>query len=305
MIETAQLLAALGLPPETAVDWEPLGQLPGSPVRAFVQVQQPFDVIVREAADADTRMNHLAVSERLTTADFRWMPEQLAVIGEASVERAVPGSSALQFVPPPGSAEAAMTGLAALHSLPIREGHDWGHSPESLFPPAEIPLHRLGFAAGERDPAREPLAQAHQYLLASPFGLAHRNATAANILLAPGRAWICDFSEAGFGPQLWDVAAFLLTSGLDAPARRALAAAYASRREMAPETAADLVDLLGILWGMHWLLELPRKLITNLGDDQATDGLRLCATRIDKGMRQPAGDSKIAAQIRAALWGER
>lgn len=302
MASPEAVLEALGLPAGTPLEWEPFGEAPGSPVRVFIQGAQPLDVIVREAADGEASENHMAVSSRLHDSGYRWMPDLLAVAGGATIERAVAGTTALQFVPPPGAAEAAMTALAALHSLPVKEGLDWGRSPVDLLPPDEFPLHRLGFAASEREPAREPLLEAHEHLLASPFGLAHRNATAANVLLAPGQAWLCDFSAAGYGPQLWDVAAFLLTSGLEGPARRALAAAYAAQREMSPDTAADLVDLLGILWGMHWLLELPRRLITNLGDDATVDGLKLCAARIDKGMRQPAGDSSVARAIRRALW---
>lgn len=302
MVSPESVLAALGLPGDTAVAWEPFGEAPGSPVRVFIQGAQPMELVVREATDADARENHAAVSERLREIGFRWAPELLAIAGEATVERAAPGATALQFVPPPGSAEAVMKALAALHSLPIKEGLDWGRPPGELLPPDEFPLHRLGFSSDEREPARGPLLEAHEYLLASPFGFAHRNATAANVLLAPGQAWLCDFSAAGYGPQLWDVAAFLLTSGLEAPARRALAAAYAAQREMSPDTAAELIDLLGILWGMHWLLELPRRFITNLGDDAVTDGLKLCAARIERGMRQPSSDSPLARVIRRALW---
>jgi hypothetical protein len=302
VVSAESVLAALGLPAGTPLAWEPFGEAPGSPVRVFIEGAQPMELVVREAADAEARENHVAVSERLREAGYRWAPELLAIAGEATVERAVPGAAALQFVPPPGSAEAAMKALAALHALPLKEGLDWGRGPADLLPPGEFPLHRLGFSAAEREPARGPLLEAHDYLLASPFGFAHRNATAANVLLAPGQAWLCDFSAAGYGPQLWDVAAFLLTSGLEGPARRALAAAYAAQRDVSPDTAAELVDLLGILWGMHWLLELPRRFITNLGDDAVTDGLQLCAARIEKGMRQPAGDSPVARAIRRALW---
>ena len=93
-----------------------------------------------------------------------------------------------------------------------------------------------------------------------------------------------------------------VASGIEAPGRRALAAAYARHREVAPDTAAGLIDLLGILWGIGWLLELPRRLITSLGDDAVTDSLKLAASRVDRAMRQPAGDSPVAAAIRAALW---
>ena len=302
MVSVEAVLAALGLPPDTPCDVEPLGEAPGSPVQLFIGGTRPLEVVVREPADPEARENHLAVTERLRDAGFAWMPELLAIVDGATVERAAPGATALQLVPPPGAAEAAMAAFAALHALPLREGLDWGKEPADLLPEGEFPLHRLGFAASERDGARGPLQEAHERLLASPFGFAHRNATAANVALAPGKAWISDFSTAGYGPQLWDVAAFLLTSGLEAPARRALAAAYGAHRGMGAAEAADAVDLAGLFWGMHWQLDLPRRLITSLGDDVATGALRLCAARIEKGIRQPSGDSPIARAIRRALW---
>ncbi|MCZ7577243.1 MAG: phosphotransferase [Dehalococcoidia bacterium] len=201
-----------------------------------------------------------------------------------------------------GAAEAAIAAFAAFHALPVREGLDWGCTPGDLYPPGEVPLHRLGFAADERERAREPLLGAREALLASPFGLAHRDATAGNILLSSGQAWLTGFGKAGYGPQLFDVAAFLLTSGIEAAGRRALAAAYGRERGWEASATVDLVDLLGILWGIEELLGLPRKLIESLGDDAATAHLKLGASRIDKGMRQAAGSSPVAAAIRAALW---
>jgi len=300
--DPAQVLAALGLAPDAPVHWEPLGESPWSPLLLSIAGEHPLEVIVREPAEPGAAQNHAAVFEALAAAGYPHMPALLGFAGPATLEEAVPGSTAMQLVPPPGSAEAAMEAFAALHSLSLREGLDWGSAPADLFPAREVPLHRLGFSGAEREPAREPLGQAHAYLLASPFGFAHRNAIGANVLLAPGKAWLTDYSSAGYGPQYCDVAAFLLTSGIEAPGRRALAAAYARHRGAAPDTAADLVDLLGILWGIGWLLELPRKLITNLGDDSATDALKLASARIERGMRHPAGDSPVAAAIRTALW---
>lgn len=301
MADEAQILAALGLGADAQVQWEQLGESPWSPV-LLVAEGGNLEVLVREPAEPEAAQNHAAVSAALAAAAFPHVPKLLGFVGAATLEEWPPGATAMQFVPPPGAAEAAMAALAALHALPLREGLDWGRSPSDLFPPAEVPLHRLGFSSAEREPALEPLGEAQEYLLASPFGFAHRNAIAANVPLAPGRAWLTDFSAAGFGPQYFDIAAFLLTSGIEAPGRRALAAAYARHRDVAPDAAADLVDLLGILWGIGWLLELPRRLITSLGDDSMTDSLKLAAARIDKGMRQPAGDSPIAAAIRRALW---
>ena len=257
------------------------------PLLLSVGGESPFEVIVREPEEPEAARNHAAVSEALAVAGYPHAPKLLGFAGEATLEELAPGATAMQLVPPPGSAEAAMAALAALHTSPFREGLDWGRTPEELYPEAEVPLHRLGFSAEEREPARQPLLEAREYLIASPFGFAHRNAIAANVPLAPGRAWLTDFSNAGYGAQYFDVAAFLLTSGVESAGRAALAAAYARYRGVAPDTATDLIDLLGILWGIGWLLELPRRLITNLGDDVATDALKLAASRIDKGMRQP------------------
>ena len=302
MVEERQILAALGYGPDAPVTWESVGDSPWSPVLLTVGGESPRELLIREASDLEEAQNHAAVFEALANAGYPHTPKLVTSIGNATIEETPPGTTALQLVPPPGSAEAVMAALAAWHALPVREGLDWERTPEELFPAAEVPLHRLGFAAAEREPALAPLQEAREYLLASPFGFAHRNATAASILLAPGKAWLTDFGAAGFGPAYFDVAAFLLTSGVEAPGRRALAAAYARHRGVSPDAAADLVDLLGILWGVGWLLELPRRLITNLGDDSTSEALKLASTRIERGIRQPAGDSPVAAAIRAALW---
>lgn len=305
MAEEAAVLAAIGVPAGTPVTWEALGDSPWSPVLVRIQGESAIEAIVREPADPEGAQNHAAVFEALARAGYPCMPRLLGFAGRATIEEVLPGATAMRLVPPPGSAEAAMEALAALHALPVREGLDWGARPADLFPEPEPPLHRLGFAAAEREPAREPLMAAHAELLQSPFGFAHREATAANVVLAPGKAWLIDFSNAGYGPQYFDVAAFLLTAGIEAAGRRALAAAYARHRGTAPDETADAVDLLGVLWAISWQLELPRKLITSLGDDVATESLKLAASRIDRAVRQPAGDSRIAAAIRAALWPRR
>ena len=123
------------------------------------------------------------------------------------------------------------------------------------------------------------------------------------MLLGQGQAWLVNFGSAGYGPQLFDVAAFLLTSGLEAAGRRVLAMGYARARGMNPNETADLVDLLGILWGIGEQLGLPRRIIESLGDDGSTVALKLGASRIEEGMRAPAGDSPVARAIRRAWWG--
>ena len=91
-------------------------------------------------------------------------------------------------MPPPGAGEAAIEALAALHALPMHEGLNWGADPADLIPEGELPLHRLGFAADERETGARPLAAAPGRRLETPFGFAHGDATAAHILLAKGAA---------------------------------------------------------------------------------------------------------------------
>ncbi len=304
LVDPHPVLALLRLPGDTPIEIEPLGERPGSPERWRIGTPDgPRSLIVRRPIDPDEAMNHAAMMEALANAGFPHIPALAGIIdGDVTVEVEPPGVTALQLVPPPGAAEAAIEALAAFHTLPLKEGLDWGAAPAELFPDDEVPLHRLGFTAGERERAREPLARAREALLASPFGLAHRDCTAANVLLASGRAWLTGFASAGYGPQIFDVAAFLLTSGIEAPGRRALAAAYGRARGWEAPATVDQVDLLGILWGIQELLGLPRKLIETLGDDAATTHLKLAASRIEQGIRQPAGSSPIAAGIRSALW---
>lgn len=290
----------LGLPPGSEPAYEPLGEAPGAPERWSAGGRA---VIARRPVTDEAANNHAAVFEALARAGFPHIPRLLGFSGLATLEEEVPGLTALQVEPPPGSAAAAVAALAALHALPLREGLDWEKAPAELLPEAPPPLYRLGFAAQEREAAAPGFAAAREALLAGPFGFAHRAASAANLLLAPGRAWLVNFGAAGFGPQLFDVAAFLLTSGLDAPARRVLAMEYARLRGFDPEATADLVDLAGIAWGVEELLWLPRRQVEALGDDAALAALNLAAVRIERGMREPAGSAPAAAAIRRALWG--
>ena len=304
LVEPAQLLAALRLPAAATIDFEPLDGSPWAAERVSIGLPDGGQriVLLRRGAEFEAALNHLAVMEALARAGFTAAPKLLAVVGEVAVEEWVAGVSALALAPPPGAAEAAIEALAALHQLPVREGLRWEQRPQDLLPDGDLPLHRLGFAAQERDPAREHLAAARLEVIASPFGFAHGNAAAQNVLLGRGHAWLVDFGSAGFGPQLYDVASFLLTSGLEAPARRALAMHYARLCAFDPNQTADEVDTAGILWGIDELLRLPRRLIEMLGDDGASEALHTASARIDRGLRAPAGSSPAAAGIRAALW---
>lgn len=304
LIDPPQLLAALRLPADSTLNDEPLGERIGSPERIRIDPPgaAPVIVVVRRPGDGEAAANHAAVMDALATAGYAHAPRLLAVLEGATVESWVDGGTALAFVPPAGACEAAVEALAALHSLPIREGLDWERSPEQLLPSDDVPLYRLGFAAREREAALEPLARAHAAILGTPFGFAHREATAARLLLAPGRATLINYTRAGFGPQLFDLAAFLLTAGLEAAGRRALAHRYAALRGLEPQSTADLVDLAGLLWGFETLLGLPRRLVEALGDDAESAELNTAAGRIDKAMRAPTGEHPAAAAIRAALW---
>ncbi len=306
LVEPVELLAALRLPAASAVDFEPLDDSQWATERVSIAVPDGAArvVLLRRAADPEEALNHLAVMEALGRLGFSFAPTLLAVFGEVAVEEWVEGVSALALVPPPGAVEAAMEALAELHALPLREGLRWQQREHELIPEGDLPLHRLGFAAQERDPARAPLAAARLEVLSGPFGFVHGNAAAQNVLLGRGRAWLVDFGSAGFGSQLYDVASFLLTSGLDSSARRALAMHYARLRSLDPNETASLVDSAGILWGIDELLKLPRRLIEMLGDDSASEALHTASARIDRGMRSPAGESVAAAGIRDALWPE-
>jgi hypothetical protein len=295
------VLRALRLPLESEVDIEPAGHgverwamcPPGA---------EPRVVVLRVHPDPELAANHAAVVEALSRSGFRHMPEPLAVVGHVLVEAPVAGVTALSLVPPEGSAEAAVAALASLHALDIQEGLRWGRAPVAILGDQPLPLHRLGFAAAERSAAEPALAAAARAVLDSPWGFTHGDAIAGHVLLAPGKAWLVSFHAAGFGPQLFDLSAFLLTSGLDATARRALAGQYASLRALDVPITTDLVDLAGILWGISELLVLPRRSIELLGDDSASAALNTAAGRIERGIREPAGRHAAAREIRAALW---
>lgn len=304
LIDPQTLLACLRLPTDSTVADEPLGVRLNAPERVRIDPPDgpPVIVLARRPDTAEAAANHAAVLEALADAGYAHAPRLLTVCDDATVEEWLDGSTALNFVPPAGACEAAIEALAALHALPICEGLGWDESPEQVLPGPELPLYRLGFASHEREAAAIPLQQARDALLATPFGFAHRDATAARFLLRPNAAALTAFTAAGFGPQLFDVAAFLLTAGLEAAGRRALAHRYAGLRALDPHATVDLIDLAGILWGFETLLGVPRRLVESLGDGAESAALNTAAARIDQGMRTPAGDHPAAVAIRAALW---
>lgn len=305
LVEPSVLLAALRLPAAATVDVEPLGYSAFAPERVAIRFEGGERLVVlRGNADPGAAMNHIAIMDRLTRTGFSSAPKLLAVLDDVAVEEAVEGVSALSLLPPPGSVAAAVGALAGLHQLPLANDFGWERSLEDALPADEVPLHRLGFAANEREAARAPLESLRDELRQSPVGFMHGDASAENVLLGKDRAWLVDFGRAGFGCQLFDLAAFLLTCGLEAPARRVLAMEYAHRRGLDPGQIADLADGAGIVWGIGELLRLPRRQIETMGDEAATEAILTAASRIQRGIRASAGDSRAAAALRRALWPE-
>lgn len=306
-IDDRSLASMLGLAAGTHVEREPLTGRADGPELAILGT--PGDagckhVVVRQLA-GEAAENHVAVLEALGRAGFTHAPRLLGIAGCCAIEEWVAGVSALSLAPPEGSLEAAMDVIAALHRLDLREGLRWEVGIAGLLPEEEFPLHRLGFAAHERGPAREPLAAAREALLSSTAGFMLGAATADRVLLRPGGATLVSLGAGGFGLQLFDVAAFLLTAGIEADRRGELAMRYASARDLPAEETAGLADLAALWWGLHELLVLPRRQVMSLGDENATYRLNTAASRIERGIRQAAGSHALADAIRAALWPSR
>jgi hypothetical protein len=216
LVEPQTLAAALRLPPDTTADFEPLSGAFAAPERVTLTAPngERSIVLLHTSMDSEAAQNHLAEMETLTNAGFPFAPRLLGIVDEVAIEEWVDGVTALAVVPPPGACEAAIEALVALHTSAVHEGLNWGARPEDLIPEGELALHRLGFAAPEREPAIAPFARARDAVIATPFGFAHGNATAANVLLAKGAATLTNFEAAGYSSQYMDIAAFLLTSGL-------------------------------------------------------------------------------------------
>ncbi len=303
-VDDRALAAALRLPPDVRVEREPLtGRADGPELIIFGAPGEAtaLRVVVRRVQSEEAE-NHVAVLETLGRAGFAHAPRLLGFAGGCSIEEWAAGVSALSLAPPAGSCEAAIDALATLHGMNIREGLRWELGVSALLAEDEVPLHRLGFAAHEREPARGPLAAAREALLGTPTGFVHGAATAERVLLRPGGATLISFGGAGFGLHLFDLAAFLLTSGIEAQVRRDLAARYAVARGLPVADTMDLADLASLWWGLHELLGLPRRQVMALGDENATYNLTTAAARIERGVRQATGTHPLAAAVRAALW---
>lgn len=304
LAERETVLAALRLPAGTEVEEEPLSPQVGAPERVTLTAPggERTEVLLRRDPDDERAWNHVAVAEALTSAGFPHMPRLLGIAGPVAIEEWVDGWTPLNLEIPFDALATGVEVLAQLHGLEVREGLRWGATAEELLPEEDFPLFRLGFASEERDAARPALDAMRKELLAGPFGFVHGLSDARQVLFAPGRTLLTDFGRAGFGHQLFDVAALLATAGLNASQRRELAGEYARKRGLDVFATIDRLDLATIYWGLHEQLLLPRRSIETLGDDVASEALRLCAARIERAIRDSAGSSAVAAEIRAALW---
>ena len=298
----ADAAAALGLA-GAEVETEPLGATQAAPQRLTIRpAGQPAHAVLLRPIASEADQNHAAVLEALASRGFAHAARPLAFIPGALVEEWVDGLTALAVLPPPGSFEAAIDALAALHSLDLKEGLRWEHGTETLLPAEEFPLHRLGFASHERELALPHLADMREALLEGAFGFVHGNASARHVLFAAGRVVFTGFGHAGFGSKAIDVGAFLATCGASAPERRELAVRYAGARGLDVAATVDRIDVATVWWGLHEQLLLPRRLIEALGDEGATEQLRLGSSRIERALREPAGDGESVAALRATLW---
>ena len=294
--------AALGMA-GAEVEAEPLNAGPAAPQRLTIRASgQPPRTVLLRPLTGEASQNHAAVIEALANRGFAHAARPLAFIPGALVEEWVDGLTALAVVPPPGSFEAAMDALAALHSLDVKEGLRWEYGTETLLSGEEFPLHRLGFASHERELALPHLADTREALLEGAFGFVHGNASAGHLLFAGDRVVFTGFGQAGFGSKAIDVGAFLATCGASAAERRELAGRYARARGLDVAPTVDRIDVATVWWGLHEQLLLPRRLIEALGDEAATEQLRLGSSRVERALREPAGDAKSVAALRATLW---
>jgi hypothetical protein len=307
LVDPERLFAALRLPAAARVEAvEPLTAAPGGPERVVVRAgERELAVLVRDAQD-ERGANNAAVLEALERAGYAWAPRLLAVVDGVSVETFAEGQPLLPFELTVAQLTPAIDALAALHMLPVREGLRWEQQPADLLVDADFPFFRLGYGAEQRRIAAAALEDARQALLsAAPFGFIHGDATAAKVIATgPDAVALVGFGQAGHGLQLDDVAALLLTSGLDPATRSSLALRYAAAvgRKRGEDALAGLIDVAGLLWGLNWLLGLPRRLITALGDEQLTADLRLMASRVETGIAQAAGGRPEARLLREALF---
>lgn len=298
-MEFEELAAVLGVAPEAIVEAE--GVVPGVTLRVRIaEGDGSREVLVRGSA-SEAAQNHAAVLEALEVAAFGFAPRLTALSRGVLAETFADGLTALSFVPPATALESAVDAIATMHGLGLREGLRWERDGADLVPGSDLALHRLGFAAHEREPALAAIAEARAALGAGPIGFVHGELHAGHVVFARNGPVLVEFGAGGQGQQLCDVAAFLATAGLEPTLRRELAERYAKRRGR-PAEMADAIDLATLPWGLEWLMDLPRRQVMALGDEAATERLSVLAARIHDALRRPASEDRLAAAIRGALW---
>ncbi len=304
MIESAltaeRIRRALGLRESAELSLEPTGLAPNRPVMVRVPGDARRTLLVRPYLATDDAATNLQVLADLAAAGFAHAPLPVASIEAYAIEAFEEGLTPLQFAPDQAQWEAAIDALASLHERSAGSGRRWGEAREELLP-RSLPLFRLGFTREEREAAEPLLAEAAALLAATPFGFVHGRLLADTVTFGPSGPTFHDFAQAGFGAQLVDVVSLLATAGLPAAERARLASRYGERRSLAG--VAELADLATLIWGLHELIELPRRQVEVFGDDVATEELVRMARNIERALRETAAEHPLAARIRAALWG--
>jgi len=301
--EERELAMALGLPAGSRLAISPLTAVTSSCRLVQARLDQPpgEEFVIRTYAGEDDLRNHAAVLAALNETGYRCASRLVTLTPRGALEERPPGVAAIAIAVAQGQAAEVCRALAALHASGLSAGRAWGDA-SGAVPSGELPLFRLGFTAEERARAAEPTIALEEAIGDEWTGVTHGRAISANVVLGEGGPWLLDFASFGVGLQLFDVAAFLLTSGLGPGERRQAAEAYAAERGTERRETADMVDAAGLLWGLDYLLALPRREIELLGDDAGLEWLRLTARRVSTSIREPAGGSGTAAALREVLW---
>lgn len=303
LLDEGTVRRLLALPDDAEVQMEEAGN-PLVPANRITVVRggERQHYHARTDASGERGYTHAAVVEALWKAGFPGVPRPVAYAGDVLIEEAPTGLPLTSIRANAVTMEAAVDLLASMHALDVREGRNYGRDAAELVPGEETPLHRLGFAAHEREHAEPGLRAAKAAILEGPMGFAHGELTAANVLANEAQVTFTGFGQAGYGSQVMDLAALLSTAGLDAGQRRTLAEQYARKIAREPSAFADLVDVAGLLWGITWELELPRRQILVMGDEGAMEQLVLMSSRVQAAFKEAAGKHPAAQTLREALW---
>lgn len=292
---------ALRLAEGVKVRIEPVGLHPFAPVEVEVRDGATVDrYIVRRYADEEASVTNAAVLQAVQRFGWSFVPRIAGFVAGLAIEVAPRGVAAIGLSLPLERWQMAVEALTTLHDAGLREGLRWDSAPDEVLPAAPPPLFRLGFAAHERTPAELAFVAVREVLKQTPFGFVHGAPTVERVLFDANAVEVVDYGTAGYGPQLFDIAALLATSGLPASDRARLAELYGQQRKL--KGTGDLVDLAVLVWGIEQLLALPRRQVEYFGDDVATERLVTVAQRIERALREPAGGHPLAQAIRSALW---